>query len=759
MRRYRIGLTVGTMTGDYPHSLRMGIQNTIEDAGHILVAISDLVPSHWSRDGLDYYRVAFEIAARADLDAVIVPLGSVTAHLAGDKDRAFQLLQSMNPANTIVMERTAPGFRCVTKDNAPGMHACMRHLIETCGFKKIAFISGPKASQGAREREAIYFEEMAAHGLEVTPQMFARGHFNGRCAEVVEKILDDNPDLEAIACAADLIAYTAYEVMSSRKLTVGVDIAVTGFDDHVRSAHCDPPLSTVHITGYDYGCMAAREAIRLCEGLPQQEFELSSSFVARSSCGEDGYGGLERFRALLRQDPLPTDELATLMVNPTLTMASERIARDFHAQMKAFIEQASLAYQRHIEHPDEDVLLFSSQDLSGLLQQDYREHLSLEGFHSAAITLMEALAKESPHEDMGWVVTQISHFHLRIARLLNSAASNSVTLRNEREWQTFHMVDDALREDMHPATAYHLMMEELASLGIREADLFLLPEPVPFVKVNRFALPDRLIPIATLSRGEISVKIDAPSIALQNMLSRVMERYDESTTVCTVGGLVAGNELIGIAALDSASLEGNRELMVLLNLGFSLKHLQLIANEREMNELLNKNNLLLEHQSQHDELTGLLNRRGFFNRIGRMMEESRDQEVAVLYLDLDGLKTVNDTLGHDMGDKAIRDTAQILGGCMFGKGLLARLGGDEFIAFVPVANVGSISQLCDSIQADMEAFNERSEEPFSLSISVGTVTFTANDESRARLEQYLEQADARLYEMKRKHHLSRRYTG
>lgn len=759
MRRYRIGFTVGTMASDYPRSMRLGIQNTLEEAGHILIAISDLIPSHWMKDGMDYYRTAFEIAARLDLDAVIVPLGSVTAHLSTEQDDALQLLDSMNPANTIVLERSVPGFRCITKDNAPGMHTCMRHLIETCGLTKIAFISGPQSSQGARERESIYFEEMAAHGLEVTSRMFARGLYNGRCADVVEKLLDDNPDIEAIACAADLIAYTVYEVLRNRKITVGKDIAVTGFDDHVRSAHSDPPLSTVHMTGYDYGCMAAREAIRLCEGQPQQEFNLSSTFVARSSCGESSLSEVERFDALLRQDPLPIDELTALMVRSTLSMAGPRITRNFHAQMKDFLEGVWRAYCHHCERPHDEVMLFSSQDLAMLLKKDFREYISLEGFHTAAITLLEALAKQAPDGDMSWVIGQISYLHMRIARLLTSFTQQGAYGRNEREWQTFHMVDDALREDKDPVTAYRLMMGELDTLGIREADLFLLSEPITFVGADRFALPDRLIPIASLSQGKIRVEENARSIALQSMLDRVLERYDPQAPSCTVGGLVAGNEILGIAALESGTLETNRQLMVLLNLGFCIKHLQLIANEREMNKLLNKNNLLLEHQSQHDELTGLLNRRGFFNRISRELAEHQGQNAAMLYLDLDGLKTINDTFGHDMGDQAIRESAQILRGRISDKGILARLGGDEFIAFVPVATVGGIAQLTEDIHADMRAHNARGAVPYTLSISLGATQFVVDEQTREALDQYLEQADEQLYKMKREHHQSRRFKG
>lgn len=756
MRRYRIGLTVGNKTADYPRSLRMGIQNTIEEAGHILVAISDLIPTHTTANGMAYYRMAFEIAARLDLDALIVPIGSVTAHLSGDTDKALDLLQTMSPSNTIVLERKVDGFRCITKDNAPGMHECMRYLIETCGFTKIAFVSGPKASQGAREREGIYFEEMAAHGLEAKPSLFARGLYTGLCPEVIEKVIADNPDLEAIACACDFIAYTAYEVMHNHKLSVGEDIAITGFDDHPRSAHLDPPLSTVHMTGYDYGCMAAREALRLCAGEPQQESVLSSTFVPRCSCGEGQHGDIDRFRMLLRQKPFPADELVSIMVNSTISMAGPRITEDFRKEMTLFVEQVRLAYLRHRANPHDKASLFSSQDLSALFLQEYDEYLSLEGFHAAAIMLLEALMEESPDEDLAWVVEQISHLHLRVARLHNSAIQTEATRRDTREWTTFHMVDDALRENGDPATAYRLMLGELSSLGVREADLFLLPEPVEFVGAGVFALSDRLTPIGSLSQGAIQVDPTASPVELQQILDHVLCRYDPSTTVCTVGGIVAGNELLGLAVLDAGALDNNGQLMAFLNLGFALKHLQMIADQREMNELLSKSNVMLEEQSQHDELTGLLNRRGFNNRIGQCLREHMGSEASVLYLDLDGLKYINDTHGHDAGDVAIQEAARILHARLPKGGLLARLGGDEFIAFVPLSK-GGLDRFIESTQQDMDSFNAAGTTPFTLSISFGSSSFVIDHQTSAQLAQRLTEADEQLYIMKRQHKKSRRY--
>jgi diguanylate cyclase (GGDEF)-like protein/PAS domain S-box-containing protein len=93
----------------------------------------------------------------------------------------------------------------------------------------------------------------------------------------------------------------------------------------------------------------------------------------------------------------------------------------------------------------------------------------------------------------------------------------------------------------------------------------------------------------------------------------------------------------------------------------------------------------LEHQALHDPLTGLPNRRLFVNRLGQAVRRTRRRKgskTAVLFMDLDGFKVVNDSLGHDVGDLLLRVVAQRLGRCLRPEDLLARFGGDEFVVLL-----------------------------------------------------------------------------
>ncbi|WP_243270033.1 GGDEF domain-containing protein [Thermanaerosceptrum fracticalcis] len=88
---------------------------------------------------------------------------------------------------------------------------------------------------------------------------------------------------------------------------------------------------------------------------------------------------------------------------------------------------------------------------------------------------------------------------------------------------------------------------------------------------------------------------------------------------------------------------------------------------------------LRHHQylSLHDALTGLYNR-AYFQEIMRTLEKGPIQPVGMIICDVDGLKLINDTLGHEIGDSLLITTAEIISTALGTQGIAARIGGDEF---------------------------------------------------------------------------------
>ncbi|MEG4206996.1 CHASE2 domain-containing protein [Microcoleus sp. Pol7_A1] len=108
--------------------------------------------------------------------------------------------------------------------------------------------------------------------------------------------------------------------------------------------------------------------------------------------------------------------------------------------------------------------------------------------------------------------------------------------------------------------------------------------------------------------------------------------------------------------------------------------------ERQLREnALERKNAELSHQADHDALTGLPNRKMFYECLHQSLERaSSNQElVALLFLDLDGFKSINDTLGHNVGDLLLKTFASRLKKSLRGSDTIARLGGDEFTVILP----------------------------------------------------------------------------
>lgn len=152
-----------------------------------------------------------------------------------------------------------------------------------------------------------------------------------------------------------------------------------------------------------------------------------------------------------------------------------------------------------------------------------------------------------------------------------------------------------------------------------------------------------------------------------------------------------------------------------------------------------------------DELTGLYNRRGFLTiAIQQLKMANRiNDEVCLLYIDLDNLKLINDRFGHKAGDAAILDIANILKKTFRESDIIARIGGDEF-AVLTIGIANTCDDLVIRLRANIEDHNTKSAREFNLSLSLGTAH--CDSKNPRSIEELLIQADMAMYEEKRLKH-------
>jgi diguanylate cyclase (GGDEF)-like protein len=157
----------------------------------------------------------------------------------------------------------------------------------------------------------------------------------------------------------------------------------------------------------------------------------------------------------------------------------------------------------------------------------------------------------------------------------------------------------------------------------------------------------------------------------------------------------------------------------------------------------------LEHRASHDDLTDLCTRAAFYEHLSRALSRTRRRgsKVALLFIDLDDFKLVNDSLGHQQGDRVLREVAHRLKGCMRGSEVAARIGGDEFaVVLEDVAGAGTAAAKV------AERFQERLRVPFHIdddhrmytSASIGIAVG-----AQERPQELVSAADLAAYEAKR----------
>jgi diguanylate cyclase (GGDEF)-like protein len=158
----------------------------------------------------------------------------------------------------------------------------------------------------------------------------------------------------------------------------------------------------------------------------------------------------------------------------------------------------------------------------------------------------------------------------------------------------------------------------------------------------------------------------------------------------------------------------------------------------------------LRYLGTHDVMTGLYNR-AYFQETLQRLEKNRSDPVSIIIADLNGLKSVNDSLGHQTGDNLIRRAGEVFKASLNGKQVAARIGGDEFAVILPDASEQVASEGIERLQKLIAMNNKFYRDP-ELSISMGAATSSPG----ISLEKVISQADNLMYRKKAENHQRRR---
>ena len=167
-----------------------------------------------------------------------------------------------------------------------------------------------------------------------------------------------------------------------------------------------------------------------------------------------------------------------------------------------------------------------------------------------------------------------------------------------------------------------------------------------------------------------------------------------------------------------------------------------VSERRQMVETIRRLSLT-------DDLTGLLNRRGFTTLADQQLRTSlrTRNRLWLMFADLDGLKEINDNLGHEAGDRALREIAELLRTRSFRRAdLVARIGGDEFAVLATEITHTDDARVVKRVEDALQRANEIPGREYTLSLSFGLAYF--DPERPQTLEELIVEADQRMYQAK-----------
>jgi len=741
-RRPTLGFFVSELENAYAQTLCRGITDAAAAVGANVI----IFPGKSPKAPYEYqyqYNAIYELASENSLDALILATGTMINFLSDEEFSAFYRRYDKIPLVSISI--ALDGVSCILIDNKVGLRSVLDHLIAEHKFDRIAFINGPENNTEAQERYSVYREALQANGLEFDPDLVVGGDFTKFAGvQAINTLLDNRQvTFRALAAANDEMALSAMEELQKRGFRIPEDVAVVGFDNVESARYSSPSLTTVAQPIYDQAYSAVRMACELIAGKGAHNITLPTSMVLRESCGclsravtsvnaAGGGGAADTGAGISSERDRDTEDLADVLQR-ALTQAADGVLDD--ASGMALVNEI-LAIVNTIVKDKEEKFRFWQDVIT-----DFRARSNLRGFNTETLIRLE------------------DFFH-RVRMLLLETS-----LKNEsKRWTVHHNDIRGLRDVLSrmvsvvndSKAALNTILPYIREMGMRSFYVFLYDKAVIHRITTDWSFPDEIT--LTIAYSDMMGFADLSGITMPvtSILDRTMYPKDERYVLVTsplfymdeqIGFLVCEPNLNDIYLFESLVVE----ISCALKLAALMKARQGIENRlRTALEELEKYNAQLSNISETDELTKLLNRRGFLNRARHMLSVARrmKRDGTFFFADLDGLKKINDTYGHEEGDNAIKTVAVILSKAFRESDVIARLGGDEFTIFTLNTTTDMLDTFEKRITAYVDEYNQISKKSYSVSVSVGAVPFRHTDVTD--IESLMNQADILLYQQKKK---------
>ncbi|MBN2802993.1 MAG: GGDEF domain-containing protein [Deltaproteobacteria bacterium] len=682
----------------------------------------------------NHYYIVTDFIKRAKLDGLVCFGGAIENHRGTEFSE--KLYNEFKGLPTILISSRTAGLPSVMVDNFNGVVAIVDHLVKDHGRKKIAFIKGPDGALEAEERFSAYKFGLQKNGLPFKNELVRPGQFMKEDGvNAIKTLMEDKVKFDAVIGADDFTALGAIEQLRNSGINVPMDVSVTGFDDESIASVTYPPLTTVGQPWNEFGKSAIDNLLNLINKKKVSDIiSLKAPVYFRRSCG--------CFPATIDEDKKETDNIIDIsLIKKQFVEKVLQNSEDYNISQKELTQKTAS-------------LLESFSNVSG-----YKKESGDHNFLNRLEILFDSMEKLQNGTDLlleflSTLQNQAEGIFTKV-RDLNKA--NGLLQKGQsllREYKLISLQASTIKDAVFQDQIRESCQGIITTFHQHEL-LSMIADKFPALHINRtiFAMYNYSGRMLTTENWEFPEK------------SKLLLSYDFENSIKIINpedNLFDTKDIIPDNLRDSNKPAN----WIMMPLFFNTEHFGYIVFEHatghppfmfeelrtHIGSSIKSSSMMdeLKIQSMMDELTGVQNRRGFMSRGKKLLEAARDagKKTLVFYADLDKLKTINDTYGHEEGDAAIAGAADILKQTFRRNDVIGRIGGDEFCVIMAMDNANETGHaIMERLNQNITKINKILSKPYKVSLSVGTSVF--KPDNNKSLDAILKEADDHLMEKKR----------
>lgn len=695
-----------------------------------------------------YGGLMFDLITQTECKGVIIPI-QIFSSLANKFDPIAIIQKNPNIKINLIGGQPHNNQPSINADNSSAIIEAITHFKGIHQFKKIGWIGGPEFNNDAIERLNAFKQGLLKNDLQINDDYIFGGafHYSSGVKAIKEllKCPDNLPD--AMLAADDYTALGAIDEIRRHSL----NIKVIGFDNIFEANLSNPKLSTIDPNLERVGWLAAQNLCAQIDEAPfQQETTVPTKFVLRHSCGclENHDNNIILFPKNDISIDFSTGEVQALTMSLVDYLEHSNIDKpiilnDIESLIKVIFEELKGNLS---EQPIEDLL--------ERITLKTKNHTKLQSWHRIFKEVYSFFQLRNLNAQQHIFLKSIRFnvgrfFHKKITILRQQALFSKQENNNQLNSMTQAIDRCFTQEDLLNTLKAFLLVFDIEEFVVGLFKSHTLFEPLPSQAPKWSSIiydhqqsnhsHNEVINTASFKPYTSDTGLDNPQDSEQYyILPLNHKRLQFGYIYCT-----ANPELLHIYEA------------IKFHIGFTLKNIFTIErstqDERKLKVAmaqLTGSNQSLAKQSISDQLTGLLNRRGFMESAKNYCEFAKQnkQFFILLFADLDGLKAINDTYGHQVGDETIKQAAQVLKASFRRTDIICRLAGDEFVIILVDTDATSVAPTIAKIHHISQKFNLKSGLDSNLDFSVGVSLF--DPEKPVEIEELMSIADNQLYDIK-----------